>query len=177
MRQIREIMPLKTSGMPPAGPVMRQKTGSTASAGSGMPRIGLRPPAPPHPSPSPSDQGGKDADALGRKRVPNRCGLKGRENPIRQDSSRGLSGRSPLSSSPPGHRPSASALGSILPTRWVGREASSGRWKLPLTGRKLPQGDMQLFKLESALLPSSHRFGRSRYPLSPIVLNSPPWIT
>jgi hypothetical protein len=44
MRQIKEIMPLKTSGMPPTGPVMRQKTGSTASAGSGMPRIELRPP-------------------------------------------------------------------------------------------------------------------------------------
>src|SRR5215218_7838757 len=27
--------------------------------------------------------------------------------------------------SPPGHRPSASALGSILPTRWVGREPNA----------------------------------------------------
>src|SRR4051795_13665288 len=47
------------------------------------------------------------ADALGRKRVPNLCGLKGRENPIRPDSSRGLSGRSPLSS----FLPRASAFG------------------------------------------------------------------
>jgi len=47
------------------------------------------------------------------------------ENPIRQDRSRGPSGRSPLSSLHPGHRPSASALGSILPTRWAGREPNA----------------------------------------------------
>jgi hypothetical protein len=61
----------------------------------------------------------------GKKGVPNRCGLKGRENPTRQDSSRGPSGRSALSSLHPGHRPSASALGSILPARWAGREPNA----------------------------------------------------
>ena len=40
------------------------------------------------------------ADALGSK-GPHRCGLKGRENPTRQEGSRGPSGRNGLSSLPP----------------------------------------------------------------------------
>jgi hypothetical protein len=43
-------------------------------------------------------------------------------------SSRGLSGRGWVSPSCPGHRPTASALGCILPARWAGlRGASSSR--------------------------------------------------
>ena len=57
----------------------------------------------------------------GKTRRLHRCGLKGRENPTRQEGSRGPSGRNELSSLHPGHRPSASALGSVLPARWAGR--------------------------------------------------------
>src|SRR6185295_2011469 len=57
----------------------------------------------------------------GKTRRPHRCGLKGRENPTRQESSRGPSGRNALLPCHPGHRPSASALGSVLSARWAGR--------------------------------------------------------
>ena len=92
--------------------------------GPGDPSPGLRP----------------KADTLGNKSDAHPGGLKGRENPVQEESSRGLlsnklnlllvvktasprpvlSGRTALSSLHPGHRPSASALGSVLSARWAG---------------------------------------------------------
>ena len=50
-----------------------------------------------------------------------RCGLKGRESCLGESGSRDPSGRNDGSPFFPGHRPSASALGWDLPTRWAGR--------------------------------------------------------